>query len=116
MSKIFISYRHEDIPYEAVAMRDRLALHFRKFFDVDSIRLSHNFRTAISEKVGACVARKRRVQSASVISPYARRPVRGCGGHAPLVGRKRVEVCREPVAPKRVARKGEARQFHVPPH
>jgi hypothetical protein len=111
MPKIFISYRHEDSPDEAVPIRDRLALDFGKddvFFDDNSIRLSHNFRTAMSEKVGASVVRKRRVQSASVISAYARRRVRGCGGHAPLVGRKRDEVRREPVAPKsRAEGKGE---------
>jgi hypothetical protein len=57
MAKIFISYRREDSPYEAVAVRDRLASHFGEgdiFFDVASIRLGHNFRITIDEKVGEC--------------------------------------------------------------
>lgn len=57
MPKIFISYRREDSPYEAVAVRDRLASHFGErdiFFDLDSIRLGHNFSVRIDEKVGEC--------------------------------------------------------------
>jgi hypothetical protein len=57
MPKIFISYRREDSPYEAVAIRDRLAARFGKreiFFDVDTIPLGHNFRDVIDRKVAAC--------------------------------------------------------------
>jgi hypothetical protein len=57
MPKIFISYRRQDSPYEAVALRDRLASHFGKehvFFDLNAIRLGHNFRVEIGEKVGGC--------------------------------------------------------------
>jgi DNA-binding beta-propeller fold protein YncE len=57
MPKIFISYRREDSPYEAISVRDRLAAHFGEenvFFDVDSIRLGDNFRRRLGEKVGEC--------------------------------------------------------------
>jgi hypothetical protein len=57
MPKIFISYRREDTPYEAVPIRDRLAERFGKsqvFFDVDTIPFGHDFSVEIDRRVGAC--------------------------------------------------------------
>jgi hypothetical protein len=57
MPKIFICYRREDTPYEAVPIRDRLVEHFGArdvFFDIDAIPLGHDFSAEIDRRVGAC--------------------------------------------------------------
>jgi hypothetical protein len=57
MPKIFISYRREDTPYEAIPVRDRLAEHFGRdeiFFDIDAIPLGHDFSAEIERQVAAC--------------------------------------------------------------
>jgi hypothetical protein len=55
--KLFISYRRDDSSYAAGVIADRLASHFGKdrvIFDVDSIRLGHDFAEQIDREIKSC--------------------------------------------------------------
>lgn len=57
MSKIFISYRHEDSPYISATIYEKLGQRFGPdniFFDIDSIPLGIDFRKYITDNVGKC--------------------------------------------------------------
>ncbi len=57
MSRIFISYRRNDSPWESGRIYDYLKEHFGRDFifkDVDDIDMGDDFRQAINEAVGQC--------------------------------------------------------------
>jgi hypothetical protein len=59
MARIFLSYRRQDAPYVAAALKDRLETHFGAesvFIDVDNMPIGVDFRRHIESAVGQCDA------------------------------------------------------------
>ena len=59
MARIFLSYRRQDAPYVALALKDRVEAHFGAesvFIDVDNVPIGVDFRRHIETAVGQCDA------------------------------------------------------------